>query len=372
MIRLARDKYKADWVINIDADEFWFSEELDLKKSILSNQGCNLQRCQIRNCIPNEGDLFDNVFFFARRLYPFEESFYGLKNNSIYVTRSKVIVKSSDYVKIALGNHNCEMTDKRLANVSNILIFHYPIRNYSQFEKKVIKGWNAVKEHPDKKRSVHWKSWYENFYLKGKLKNLYNHFFLSKNVEKLKDIGIIVNDSRMKNFMKSLSFKILKSKVEKGERKFQYQLGLAYMRGTGVKKNPIEAVKLFLPLAEQGNQHAQYWIGEAYRKGSGLSIDAVKAVQWFRKSAEQGNRFSQYRLGEAYQKGIGVPVDEVESVFWFKKSAEQGHSVSQLMLGNAYHTGCGIEKNSIEAIKWWKKSAAQGNLIAQKNMKENS
>ena len=34
MIKIAKRKYKADWIINADADEFYYSKDLNLKKSI--------------------------------------------------------------------------------------------------------------------------------------------------------------------------------------------------------------------------------------------------------------------------------------------------------------------------------------------------
>lgn len=53
MIKLAADKYKADWIINADADEFWYSKSGNLKKYI-KNSNSNVIKCNIYNMLPTE------------------------------------------------------------------------------------------------------------------------------------------------------------------------------------------------------------------------------------------------------------------------------------------------------------------------------
>ena len=372
MIRLAKDKYNADWVISSDADEFWFSEELNLKESIACNQDCNIQRCRVKNGIPNDGDVFlNNVLFFDRRLYPYEEVIYNLNDDDVYVTDSKVIVKASDYVRIFMGNHGCRMLSKRQVNISNITVFHYPVRNYNHFQRKTINGYNHIKNHPNKNVGTHWKSWYENFYVNGKLKELYDFLFFGENIEKFKKIGVVSVDSRVRNFMKSFSImERLQQKAEKGNQFFQFRVGESYLNGKGVPKDAEKAVKWFMESAKQGNAHAQLRVGEAFLNGTGVPKDAEKAVKWFMESAKKGDAEARFKVGEAYLRGDGVKRDKVESVKWYRKSAEQGYKHGQFRMGTAYLRGDGVKPDKAEAKKWLQKAAAQGNTAAQKILKE--
>ncbi|WP_326483199.1 tetratricopeptide repeat protein, partial [Haemophilus influenzae] len=49
------------------------------------------------------------------------------------------------------------------------------------------------------------------------------------------------------------------------------------------------AFKLWLPLAEQGNASIQFNLGLMYKKGQGIKQDDFEAVKWYRQAAEQGN-----------------------------------------------------------------------------------
>ena len=59
MVNIARDKYNAEWVINCDADEFWFSKKHDLKFEI-SKSKFNILKCPIYNMVPPADDVFFN------------------------------------------------------------------------------------------------------------------------------------------------------------------------------------------------------------------------------------------------------------------------------------------------------------------------
>ena len=52
-----------------------------------------------------------------------------------------------------------------------------------------------------------------------------------------------------------------------------------------------------LQAAEQGNAKAQYNLGVRYDNGLGVRQDYTQAVQWYRKAAEQGDAEAQFNLG---------------------------------------------------------------------------
>ena len=136
----------------------------------------------------------------------------------------------------------------------------------------------------------------------------------------------------------------------------QFQQGLeATMRG-----DYQTAFKLWLPMAEQGYAGAQFNLGVMYENGDGIKQDDFEAVKWYRKAAEQGDADAQANLGSAYGAGRGVRQDYAEAVKWVKKAAENGSADGQFKLGLAYLIGLGIQKDRTFAKEWLGKACDNG------------
>ena len=118
---------------------------------------------------------------------------------------------------------------------------------------------------------------------------------------------------------------------------------------------------------QQDNADAQYNLGLMYYNGQGVKMDYKKAFYWFKKSAEQGNAQAQILLGEIYQTGYGgTPQDEKKALYWFKKSAENGNPQGMAQYGTMLYNGSGgarLDKN--KGLYYLKKSARMGNQDAQ-------
>ena len=65
-------------------------------------------------------------------------------------------------------------------------------------------------------------------------------------------------------------------------------------------------------------------VGLAYLNGFGVGKDPVEAVRWFRKGAEAGGPVAMNQLGRAYLLGLGLARDPAEAVKWFRKAADAG------------------------------------------------
>ena len=79
----------------------------------------------------------------------------------------------------------------------------------------------------------------------------------------------------------------------------QFQQGLA----AAEKGDHQTAFQFWKPLAEQGYASAQFNLGVMYSKGEGVKQDDIEAVKWYRKAAEQGHKNAQYNLGVMYYDG---------------------------------------------------------------------
>ncbi|BBE91471.1 tetratricopeptide repeat protein [Haemophilus influenzae] len=102
----------------------------------------------------------------------------------------------------------------------------------------------------------------------------------------------------------------------------QFQQGLTAYE----QSNYQTAFKLWLPMAEQGYAKAQFNLGVMYAKGQGVKQDDFEAVKWFRKAAEQGDADAQAILGFLYLLGErGVQVNKSLAKEWFGKACDNGN-----------------------------------------------
>ena len=95
---------------------------------------------------------------------------------------------------------------------------------------------------------------------------------------------------------------------------------------------PTIATFLETKAADQGDASAQYNLGVMYAEGQGVRKDDVEAAKWFRKAADQGLARAQYNLGVMYAEGQGVPKDYVEAEKWVREAADQGLALAQSFL----------------------------------------
>jgi len=83
------------------------------------------------------------------------------------------------------------------------------------------------------------------------------------------------------------------------------------------KKQLADAVSLFQQASEQGNRRAQYQMGLLYARGDGVKKDFGIARKWLRKAAMQGHPKAQFYLGQMYAFGDGGEQDNVKASMWF-------------------------------------------------------
>ena len=92
------------------------------------------------------------------------------------------------------------------------------------------------------------------------------------------------------------------------------------------------AFYLWTKSAEQGNADAQYNLGVMYYHGQGVKQDEKKAFYLWTKSAEQGHADAQYNLGIMYENGDGVKKDLKQAFIFYFKASRQGHTDARATL----------------------------------------
>jgi len=88
-----------------------------------------------------------------------------------------------------------------------------------------------------------------------------------------------------------------------------------------VSKDDKEAMNWYLRAAKQGYAKSQYNIGLMYYKGEGVKVDYEEAMKYFLLSAKQNFYDAFYNIGIMYQLGNGVNEDLDEALKWYLLAA---------------------------------------------------
>jgi hypothetical protein len=142
MARLAATDYGADWIIHNDADEFWWPVAgtlRDVFAAIPSDYG----QIEVRRVNFLPGAVADEPFH-ATMVHRDARSL----NLRAELLEPKCAHRAHPDVVVAPGNHRISGVDLRPVPIAGLLeIFHFPMREYAQFERKVTQtgvGYEAL------------------------------------------------------------------------------------------------------------------------------------------------------------------------------------------------------------------------------------
>lgn len=208
MIKLAKYKYGADWVINADADEFYYSKDLNLKKSIYkySQAGINALWIDSTMVFPSDVEEFwENKYWVTKCLQDFEIEKFNILNegkNKVFCTKvlcPKIIHSTKGFISATDGNHCVKLKKLKQVPCSEVTLYHYHIRNYKGFEGKVKRWADSAKYMPGY-QGDHVKEMI-NIYNEGKLRERFDDFYGLKTREFFSGIGAISIDNSVFDFM---------------------------------------------------------------------------------------------------------------------------------------------------------------------------
>jgi len=133
--------------------------------------------------------------------------------------------------------------------------------------------------------------------------------------------------------------------------------------------NYVQALNGFYVLAKEGDADAQYNVGLIYAKGLGVKADKAQAMEWYEKAAKSGNGEAAFNLGLIYSNmGEETPQRYERALRWYQLASEKGVSQADNNLAAFYLEGTGVEKNNIKALELFKKAAQKENANAQFNL----
>lgn len=208
MVHLARDRYGADWVLNNDADEFWYPSKGNLKTE-LAVSPYNLIGYERHNMLcPHEREKKGDWHLDARYriLDPLPpptlaDTFPDEFPSPHFYWRlpGKVMCRAAGLKRVHQGNHDADFENKNSSTSDATVIYHYPFRCRSQFLRKVIQGGSAYARNKELPPSVgwQWRRWH-NKYLENRSEEIFREVMPSKQ-RLLRDLaeGILVEDKTM-------------------------------------------------------------------------------------------------------------------------------------------------------------------------------
>ena len=122
-------------------------------------------------------------------------------------------------------------------------------------------------------------------------------------------------------------------------------------------------------LAQRGHVQAQYQLGVIYEYGRGVRADDRQAVAWYHKAAQQGSAAAQYRLAVLHDNGWGIPRDDAKAVHWYRRAAVQGHTLAQHDLAFMYWAGRGVNKDKVQTYMWLSIAVGGGSVLMGKHLR---
>jgi hypothetical protein len=146
MARLAATEHGADWVINSDADEFWWPRGGSLKDVLAAvPQGFGVVQAFWRSFVPRP----DDGAFFAERMTARLSQHAPINDpTSFYRPVVKVAHRADRQVSVARGNHALAgSTMRTLTTWHPIEILHFPLRSRVQWMRKVQLQGDAFTKH---------------------------------------------------------------------------------------------------------------------------------------------------------------------------------------------------------------------------------
>lgn len=121
------------------------------------------------------------------------------------------------------------------------------------------------------------------------------------------------------------AYEHLTKAAENGSKMGHHGLGVMYMKGVGVDKNPKRALFHFEKAAQMKVPEAMYYLGAMYYDGEGVPRNLKKAIEFFKDAANHDHLKAHYMIGYMSWHGI-VPAsaDCAAASRSFKLVAEQG------------------------------------------------
>jgi hypothetical protein len=203
MARLAATEYGADWVINTDADEFWWPRGGSLKDVLAAvPERYGIVQGFWRSFVPRPEDGSS----FAERMTARLSQHAPINDpTSFYRPVIKVAHRGDPHVTVARGNH--ALVDSRFATLATwhpIEVLHFPLRSRAQWMRKVELQGEAFTKHIERSGTGYHLKGYDAL-LSGRINEQYESLVVDDDaLERGLADGTLVIDTRLRDALRTL------------------------------------------------------------------------------------------------------------------------------------------------------------------------
>lgn len=203
MARLAATEFGADWIINSDADEFWWPRASSLKRALESiPPRYGAVHAFVRHFPPG---LDDGGFFADRMTFRLSPAAPLVDPASPYQPYRKIIHRADPNVVVSRGNHALlETSLVLLTGWYPVEVLHFPIRSVEQIRRKAAQQWSAfAKSARGRGTAYHEKAFFAG--QEGRTQEYYDALVVEGDVlERGLREGSLVRDTRLRDALRAL------------------------------------------------------------------------------------------------------------------------------------------------------------------------
>ncbi|MBA2424515.1 MAG: glycosyltransferase family 2 protein [Actinobacteria bacterium] len=204
MARLAATDFGADWVINSDADEFWWPRGAslgDVLAAVPERYGTVGAFLRTFGPPPDGGDGS-----FAERMMVRFSALAPINDPaSLFKPIRKVVHRAHPEIQVTRGNH--ALVDSPFAPLRGwypIEVFHFPLRSHAQCERKATLQGTAFEKYVDRPPTAYHANMFAAL-KSGKIAEYYDALVLAEDeLERGLGQGRLVEDTRLRDALRSL------------------------------------------------------------------------------------------------------------------------------------------------------------------------
>jgi hypothetical protein len=204
MARLAASDFGADWVINADADEFWWPRGGSLKDMLEAVPGeYGIVRGFWRSFVPRPDD---GQPFAERMTVRLSQQAPINDPTSFYRPVIKVAHRADPHVVVARGNHALAVSPFRtLTTWHPIEVLHFPLRSRAQWMRKVELQGEAFTKHIERSGTGYHLKGYDALQ-SGRIEQQHDSLVVDEDaVSRGLADGTLVVDTRLRDALRALS-----------------------------------------------------------------------------------------------------------------------------------------------------------------------
>jgi Glycosyl transferase family 2 len=203
MARLAAREHGADWVINSDADEFWWPRGASLKEVLSAVPDTyGIVEAFWRSFVPRPDD---GAFFVERMTARLSQHAPINDPTSFYRPVVKVAHRGDPNVTVARGNHAlADSTFLTLTTWHPLEVLHFPLRSRAQWTRKVELQGDAFTKHIERSGTGYHLKGYDALQ-SGRIEQQHESLVVpDEAVDRGVEEGTLVIDTRLRDALRSL------------------------------------------------------------------------------------------------------------------------------------------------------------------------